>query len=67
MNRQNQGKSEKNEYIYKKRKKVRGADEVLKRALEDCMQEEANQVQKKMEPEGQHAFSKHLLKKCSLF
>ena len=53
MNRQNQGKSEKNEYIYKKRKKVRGADEVLKRALEDCMQEEANQVQKKMEPEGQ--------------
>ena len=49
MNRQNQGKSEKNEYIYKKRKKVRGADEVLKRALADCMQEEANQVQKKLE------------------
>lgn len=63
MNRQNQGKSEKNEYIYKKRKKVRGADEVLKRALEDCMQEEANQVQKKMEPEGQHAFSKLFIEK----
>lgn len=63
MNRQNQGKSEKNEYIYKKRKKVRGADEVLKRALEDCMQEEANQVQKKMEPEGQHAFSKPFIEK----
>ena len=63
MNRQNQGKSEKKEYIYKKRKKVRGADEVLKRALEDCMQEEANQVQKKMEPEGQHAFSKPCIEK----
>ena len=63
MNRQNQGKSEKKEYIYKKRKKVRGADEVLKRALEDCMQEEANQVQKKMEPEGQHAFSKPFIEK----
>lgn len=63
MNRQNQGKSEKNEYIYKKRKKVRGADEVLKQALEDCMQEEANQVQKKMEPEGQHAFSKPFIEK----
>ena len=63
MNRQNQGKSEKNEYIYKKRKKVRGADEVLKRALEDCMQEEANQVQKKMESEGQHAFSKPFIEK----
>ena len=63
MNRQNQGKSEKNEYIYKKRKKVRGAYEVLKRALEDCMQEEANQVQKKMEPEGQHAFSKPFIEK----
>ena len=63
MNRQNQGKSEKKEYIYKKRKKVRGADEVLKRALEDCMQEEANQVQKKMEPEGQHAFSKLFIEK----
>lgn len=63
MNRRNQGKSEKNEYIYKKRKKVRGADEVLKRALEDCMQEEANQVQKKMEPEGQHAFSKPFIEK----
>lgn len=63
MNRQNQGKSEKNEYIYKKRKKVRGADEVLKRALEDCMQEEANQVQKKMEREGQHAFSKPFIEK----
>jgi len=63
VNRQNQGKSEKNEYIYKKRKKVRGADEVLKRALEDCMQEEANQVQKKMEPEGQHAFSKPFIEK----
>ena len=63
MNRQNQGKSEKKEHIYKKRKKVRGADEVLKRALEDCMQEEANQVQKKMEPEGQHAFSKPFIEK----
>ena len=63
MNRQNQGKSEKNEYIYKKRKKERGADEVIKRALEDCMQEEANQVQKKMEPEGQHAFSKPFIEK----
>ena len=63
MNRQNQGKSEKNEYIYKKRKKVRGADEVLKRALADCMQEEANQVQKKLEREGQHAFSKPFIEK----
>ena len=43
MNRRNQGKSEKSEYIYKKRKKVRGADEVLKRALADCMQEETAQ------------------------
>ena len=63
MNRQNQGKSEKNEYIHKKRKKVRGADEVLKRALADCMQEETNQVQKKLEREGQHAFSKPFIEK----
>ncbi len=63
MNRQNQGKSEKNEYIYKKRKKVRGADEVLKRALADCMQEETNQVQKKLERERQHAFSKPFIEK----
>ena len=63
MNRQNQGKSEKNEYIYKKRKKVLGADEVLKRALADCMQEETNQVQKKLEREGQHAFSKPFIEK----
>ena len=63
MNRQNQGKTEKNEYIYKKRKKVRGADEVLKRALADCMQEEANQVQKNLERDGQHAFSKPFIEK----
>ena len=63
MNRQNQGKSEKNEYIHKKRKKVRGADEVLKRALADCMQEETNQVQKQLEREGQHAFSKPFIEK----
>ena len=63
MNRRNQGKSEKSEYIYKKRKKVRGADEVLKRALADCMQEETNQVQKKLEREGQHAFSKPFIEK----
>ena len=63
MNRQNQGKSEKNEYIHKKRKKVRGADKVLKRALADCMQEETNQVQKKLEREGQHAFSKLFIEK----
>ena len=63
MNRQNQGKSEKSEYIYKKRKKVQGADEVLKRALADCMQEETNQVQKKLEREGQHAFSKPFIEK----
>ena len=67
MNRQNQGKSEKNEYIYKKRKKVRGADEVLKRALEDCMQEEANQVQKRWNRKDSMHFQSHLLKKCSLF
>ena len=42
---------------------MRGADKVLKRALADCMQEEANQVQKKMEPEGQHAFSKLFIEK----
>jgi len=63
VNRRNQGKSEKSEYIYKKRKKVRGADEVLKRALADCMQEETNQVQKKLEREGQHAFSKPFIEK----
>ena len=63
MNRQNQGNSEKNEYIYKKRKKVRSADEVLKRALADCMQEEANQVQKNLERDGQHAFSKPFIEK----
>ena len=63
MNRQDQGKSEKNEYIYKKRKKVRSADEVLKRALADCMQEEANQVQKNLERDGQHAFSKPFIEK----
>ena len=51
MNRRNQGKSEKSEYIYKKRKKVQGADEVLKRALADCMQDETIQVQNKLERE----------------
>ena len=63
MNRQNQGRADKVAHVYKKSRKVRGADEVLKRALTDCMQEEANQVQKKMEREGQHAFSKPFIEK----
>ncbi len=63
MNGQNQGKSEKDKRVYTKRKKVRGADEVLKRALADCMQEEAQQTQKKMETEGQHAFSRFFIEK----
>lgn len=63
MNKQNQDRADKVAHVYKKSRKVRGADEVLKRALEDCMQEEANQVQKKMEPEGQHAFSKPFIEK----
>ena len=63
MNRQNQGKSEKNERVYTKRKKVRGADEVLKRALAECMQEEAERAQEKLDEEGQHAFSKPFIEK----
>ena len=63
MNRQNQGKSEKDRRVYTRRKKVRGADEVLKRALAECMQEEADQAQKKLEAEGQHAFSKPFIEK----
>ena len=63
MNRQNQDRADKVAHVYKKSRKVRIADEVLKRALTDCMQEEANQVQKKMEPEGQHAFSKLFIEK----
>ena len=63
MNKQNQDRADKVAHVYKKSRKVRSADEVLKRALEDCMQEEANQVQKKMEPEGQHAFSKPFIEK----
>ena len=46
MNRQNQDRADKVAHVYKKSRKVRSADEVLKRALTDCMQEEANQVQK---------------------
>lgn len=63
MNRQNQDRADKVAHVYKKSRKVRIADEVLKRALTDCMQEEANQVQKKMEREGQHAFSKPFIEK----
>ena len=63
MNRQNQDRADKVAHVYKKSRKVRSADEVLKRALTDCMQEEANQVQKKMEREGQHAFSKPFIEK----
>ena len=63
MNKQNQDRADKVAHVYKKSRKVRSADEVLKRALTDCMQEEANQVQKKMEPEGQHAFSKPFIEK----
>ena len=63
MNKQNQDRADKVAHVYKKSRKVRSADEVLKRALTDCMQEEANQVQKKMEREGQHAFSKPFIEK----
>ena len=63
MNRQNQDRADKVAHVYKKSRKVRSVDEVLKRALTDCMQEEANQVQKKMEREGQHAFSKPFIEK----
>lgn len=63
MNKQNQDRADKVAHVYKKSRKVRIADEVLKRALTDCMQEEANQVQKKMEREGQHAFSKPFIEK----
>lgn len=63
MNRQNQEKSEKAERVYTKRKKVRDSEEVLKRALAKCMQEEAEQVQKKLDAEGQHAFSKPFIEK----
>ena len=64
MNRQNQDRADKVAHAYKKSRKVRSADEVLKRALTDCMQEEANQVQK--EKDSMH-FQSRLLKKCSLF
>ena len=63
MNRQNQDRADKVAHVYKKGRKVRGADEVLKRALADCMQEEAQQTQKKMETEGQHAFSRSFIEK----
>ena len=63
MSRQNQEKSEKAERIYKKRKKMRGADDVLKCALAECMQEEADRAQEKLETEGQHAFSKAFIEK----
>ena len=63
MNKQNQDRADKVAHVYKKSRKVRIADEVLKRALTDCMQEETNQVQKKMEREGQHAFSKPFIEK----
>ena len=63
MNRQNQGKSEKNKRVYTKRKKLRDTDEVLRRALAECMQEEAEQAQEKLDAEGQHAFSKPFIEK----
>ena len=56
MNRQNQDRADKVAHAYKKSRKVRSADEVLKRAVTDCMQEEANQGEKMMEREGQHAW-----------
>ncbi|MFR5702039.1 MAG: hypothetical protein ACLUD0_09315 [Eubacterium ramulus] len=40
---------------------------LLKRALADCMQEETNQVQKKLEREGRHAFSKPFIEKRMQF
>lgn len=42
---------------------MRGSDEILKRALVECMQEEADQAQEKLDAEGQHAFSKPFIEK----
>ena len=67
MNRQNQDRADKVAHVYKKSRKVRIADEVLKRALTDCMQEEANQVQKRWNEKDSMHFQSRLLKKCSLF
>lgn len=63
MNRQNQEKSNQAKRISENRKKLQGADDILKRALAECMQEEADQAQKKIEAEGQHAFSKTFIEK----
>ena len=63
MNKQNQDRADKVAHVYKKSRKVRSADEVLKRALTDCMQEEADQAQEKLDAEGQHAFSKPFIEK----
>lgn len=63
MNRQNQENSNQPKRISGNRKKLQGADDILKRALAECMQEEADQAQKKIEAEGQHAFSKTFIEK----
>lgn len=63
MNRLKQEKTDKEKKIPKSRKRVRSAEEVLKQALTECMQEEADQAREKMKLEGQHAFSKSFIEK----
>ena len=51
------------EHCKRKRSEEQTAEDVLKQALAECMQEEAKRTEKKIETEGQHAFSKSFIEK----
>lgn len=68
MNRQkqeaeNRSACHKSEYRKRKRKGEQTAEEVLKHALADCMQEETERIEEKIETEGPHGFSKSFIEK----
>lgn len=60
---ENRSAYSKAEHCKRKRSEEQTAEDVLKQALAECMQEEAERAEKKIETEGQHAFSKSFIEK----
>lgn len=64
MNRENREKANrKMRDIWKKRKKTQGADAVLKRALKECMEQEAAQMEEKNKAKESYAFSQSFIER----
>ncbi len=64
MNRENREKANrKMRDIWKKRKKTQGADAALKRALKECMEQEAAQMEEKNKAKESYAFSQSFIER----